>query len=1178
MNSRLKMALKVIASGALILFVIVGYLVAISEPTSAAPSDNEIMQKALVSAIDQCYSSNYIYDELTPSGSFTTGDMFKYSSRKDGDIIVLDSFGGTMSCKEAFVGSSAGAGLNGLFSKNPTSPSDLGYTQKADNGVSGTRCMSISYKHPDESGVVRDYTSNELCFGIKDNNGQAVIDTESFPSGAIIPSDCREFLCLSTNIHGVVVVGFYSDSGIYGSVEAGYYDTEMWVGGPGTTWDSLLSQVNASVANLNGQNKFHDVPAQLASQTSQPGAFAAYEITDYATAAGVARQYYSGGKDMLFNNEDVRFLFDKAYEQMKSDGTVNEGTCYVGKPDALAQSNYAHYDESSNMWCTVYLNNPGSTYKVVHKDMKHLTTATAEFILGQLTNRDEGSNETGETICRQAAQDRLEEFRQAIIEENKKGDQADKTKLDYYKQSQADIRQLLRTSSSLVTSTGQCTSLPTIDGTPDKPPVISGDNTSTNPGNGSQIPDLENDDDISACKKATSLGWVICPFMNLLGKAAMGLYGELSETWLTIDDKEVEATDGNALYGAWKDFRDYANIGFAILFAIVVLSQVTGIGLSNYSIKKMLPTLIMVAVLVNISFFICQLAIDVTNIFGVAIGDVLSSIGSDALGDAGGRTVGGTAAYITSGLLQAAGIGAAGAATFVLGGFASIGSILIPVIGILISAFVSCFFLLILMALRKAVLYIVIIISPLAFIFYALPNTKSLFDRWKKMFINLLFVFPVCQILVFGGQAMSRIMMSGDNNSFFFQFTAMALQIVPIFFIPAVLKSAVAALGNIGAKISAMGSRVGRGLSQAAMGTHLAKQATLGLNKWGAEKSLAFSPRGRLGKVLSLRRTGKLRAGKALAAYQDFKLEDAKTEYAAEHINDSTIQDNLNTQAYSMQQKAVSDVVSAIDRGGMRIDGNVINPNDDDSIFQGYEYARDQYLATGDDNWRIRALGLQEKLMRKGKPAQAMLTQSLMKLADNNRLSSSDTQNRIKDLASGLMLDKNNVATIKDSDPGAFYALNDIASSSNGLNKFSADLDDYRTKGYEEFSAQSLRNAGKGFWNTWDDVATSYLGGVDKNGNQISPTKSLANMSAEQRKNITKMAEIVTAAMQNPRFAGQLDSKYSDKMNKVRELAHMVQGNRGAFTKINLNDVVAQEGARYRIDRKGKGKKKGKRK
>lgn len=476
-----------------------------------------------------------------------------------------------------------------------------------------------------------------------------------------------------------------------------------------------------------------------------------------------------------------------------------------------------------------------------------------------------------------------------------------------------------------------CLDVPSNNGSstpvPSPTPGGSTDNTTGNTNPGESFGEIEADDaDISACKKATSLGWVICPVMNLVGKAAMGLYSQLSGQWLTIDAEEIKI--GSPVYDAWKEFRNYANIAFAIVFAIVVFSQVTGIGLSNYSIKKMLPTLIVVAVLVNLSFFICQLAVDVTNIVGVGIGDVLDKIGTTSMMNSQNRTPFETAGYVTAGLFSAAGV--------VLGGYAaapivvtSIGSILIAVLLAGISSLIGYFFLLILMALRKAILYIIIVVAPLAFICYALPNTKSLFDKWKKLFMNLLLVFPICQILVYGGQAMSKIMISSDENSFFFQFTAMLLQIVPIFFIPMVLRSSMSMLGNIGTKVSQMGAKVGHGLSGLAGRTQLASRATVGMNKWGANrlsgwKRMTREPKGRLGRLSQA--SSKARIASALTKAEELRQSDNK----ATNITSEGYMDNVAASAdIKAKEEAADNYVSGLLTGAVTdADGNAYDMND----------------------------------------------------------------------------------------------------------------------------------------------------------------------------------------------------------------------------------------------------------
>ncbi|MCZ6324111.1 hypothetical protein O5165_25825, partial [Escherichia coli] len=49
-------------------------------------------------------------------------------------------------------------------------------------------------------------------------------------------------------------------------------------------------------------------------------------------------------------------------------------------------------------------------------------------------------------------------------------------------------------------------------------------------------------------------------------------------------------------------------------------------GLNNYSIKKMLPRLIVAAILVNLSYYICAIAVDISNILGHSLQQALIDI------------------------------------------------------------------------------------------------------------------------------------------------------------------------------------------------------------------------------------------------------------------------------------------------------------------------------------------------------------------------------------------------------------------------------------------------------------------------------------------------------------------------------------------------------------------------
>lgn len=334
---------------------------------------------------------------------------------------------------------------------------------------------------------------------------------------------------------------------------------------------------------------------------------------------------------------------------------------------------------------------------------------------------------------------------------------------------------------------------------------------------------------------AGSLGWILCPVLDGLGSVVDGLYDNvIVPQFLEIDSSLMSTENGGSIYKGWQDFRNFANIIFAILFIIVILSQVTGIGISNYNIKKILPRLVMIVALVNISFILCQLAVDVSNILGFQLKEMFVKMAGDTVVTVGGFVGNVVPALVstavTGGIIIGAGIVLAGTWEFWL----------FPLLLFLLGVVVSIFFFAIILGVRKAGILILIVLAPVAVVCYALPNTKKFFDRWFKLFTSLILVYPICGLLMGGGQYASTLLLGaagGDDVGFFMALVAMLIQVVPFFFIPTLVKGSLAAMGNLGMKISNMGSRVSGGLQRGVRGSEGIKEMERSLGMRNAERS-----------------------------------------------------------------------------------------------------------------------------------------------------------------------------------------------------------------------------------------------------------------------------------------------------------------------------------------------------
>lgn len=315
-------------------------------------------------------------------------------------------------------------------------------------------------------------------------------------------------------------------------------------------------------------------------------------------------------------------------------------------------------------------------------------------------------------------------------------------------------------------------------------------------------------DDDACYQHAKSLGWIICPIINGMTDVVTSLY-EYIEPLLAVNDSivgQIGDESGN-IYKSWVQFRDMANVVFVVFFMIVIFSQLTGYGIDNYGIKKLLPKLIVTAILINLSFFICAVAVDISNILGSALQGLFNSL---SLVDSGGTSAAGSFVRATAaivGWITAA--GAAVTAAVYFGGWA----LIIPILLYLLTAAISLFFAWIMLGLRQAVVIILIVISPLAIVLMALPNTENLFKKYISAFKGVLVVFPVIGGLIGAGTFAGSLLLM-NNSNFIMTIIAGLLCVVPYFFIPSLTRKSLDALGGLGARLGQIGRNAGAGASR----------------------------------------------------------------------------------------------------------------------------------------------------------------------------------------------------------------------------------------------------------------------------------------------------------------------------------------------------------------------------
>lgn len=301
------------------------------------------------------------------------------------------------------------------------------------------------------------------------------------------------------------------------------------------------------------------------------------------------------------------------------------------------------------------------------------------------------------------------------------------------------------------------------------------------------------------CKESLgALGWLICPATGTIAKAVDWLYEKIEDV-LVINPVEIK--DGSPIYEVWKYIRGITNVLFIIFLLIMVYSQITGLGITNYGLKKTLPKLIVGAIVVNLSFVICSLAVDVSNIIGGSLRGVFTTIEESTMQTmATSESLHLSMSDMYASL--AAGTAFAGVAGVILFETGAIWMMIPTALGALVAVVVG----LVTIAMRQAVVAVLIMIAPMAIVAYILPNMDKWFQQWKQLLIRMLVFYPMFSLL-FGASSLAGWAIITSAKDGFWLLLGVAVQIFPLFFSWKMMSMSGTFLSNINAKLHSLAAR-----------------------------------------------------------------------------------------------------------------------------------------------------------------------------------------------------------------------------------------------------------------------------------------------------------------------------------------------------------------------------------
>jgi hypothetical protein len=270
------------------------------------------------------------------------------------------------------------------------------------------------------------------------------------------------------------------------------------------------------------------------------------------------------------------------------------------------------------------------------------------------------------------------------------------------------------------------------------------------------------------------LSWILCPVFNGVADLSDWLFGSIVTPFLITTPIDTSPGAGDPTYTVWSNFRLYGDIFLVIAMLVLVFGQAIGGGIVDaYTVKKALPRVLVAAILVNLSIYIVAFMIDLTNIIGKSIGNILiqpfknagswsfkpngvQGIGVFTIGIIGLILAGGTIAGILTGLFGKN--GSSTSSEFAKVALEAIFFTLIPIFLAILAVFVT-------LIIRKGLILFLVLISPIAFALYCLPNTEQYFRKWWNLLLEALLVYPIIIVIFAVADILSITILNANNVS-----------------------------------------------------------------------------------------------------------------------------------------------------------------------------------------------------------------------------------------------------------------------------------------------------------------------------------------------------------------------------------------------------------------------------
>jgi len=302
-------------------------------------------------------------------------------------------------------------------------------------------------------------------------------------------------------------------------------------------------------------------------------------------------------------------------------------------------------------------------------------------------------------------------------------------------------------------------------------------------GNGGDSGDgLTGSTDSCDVKINSPISWIVCPIVDGINKAVVALDKEITSL-LTVgtdrifctevggDCSQKEVDTGKRYYTAWNSLRTIA-LGLIVIAALVVIIA-SAFGyeiLDAYTIRKVLPRLLISIVFITLSWNIMEFFIVLTNDVGNGLRALIYAP-FEGMGD-----------VTLSGGTQIIGLLSAGVMGVFLGAVGLLSLGLTALLAVLIAFGV--------LIVRELIIVMLVIIAPIGIACLVLPNTRKGWQLWQNSMTAMLVVFPIITAIIATGRVFAMTAFAGGEASNIEEIIAFIAYFLPYFLIPFAFRAA----------------------------------------------------------------------------------------------------------------------------------------------------------------------------------------------------------------------------------------------------------------------------------------------------------------------------------------------------------------------------------------------------